>query len=88
MGLSVMPSRRQITVTIPVGGRYIEELSKRLTKLDISHNALARQMDVAPSQVSRWFNRPGMAPNMQSIARIEKAIYEICLDREKQKRRK
>jgi hypothetical protein len=41
-----MPSRRQITVTIPVGGSYVEELSKRLTKLEISHNALARQMGV------------------------------------------
>jgi transcriptional regulator with XRE-family HTH domain len=88
MGTQVMPSRRQITVTIPVGGSYVEELSKRLTKLEISHNALARQMGVAPSQVSRWFNRPNMTPHMENIAKIEKAIYEICLNREKHKKRR
>jgi hypothetical protein len=29
-----------------------------------------------------------MTPNMQNIAKIEKAIYEICLNREKHKKRR
>lgn len=88
MGIQVMPSRRQITVTIPVGGDYVKLLSKRLSEMEISHNALARQMGVAPSQVSRWFNRPNMTPSLQSIARIEQAIFEITSSREKSKKRR
>lgn len=89
MGTNVMPTRRrQVTVTISVGGNYIEELSKRLTALEISHNALARQMDLSPSQVSRWFNRPNMLPSMRSIANIERAILEICEERKAAKKRK
>lgn len=88
MGIAIMPAkRRQLTVTIHVGVNYVEELSKRLTTLDISHNALARQMDVAPSQVSRWFNREGMTPSIKSIARIEQAIVEILEDRKAAKKR-
>jgi transcriptional regulator with XRE-family HTH domain len=91
MGSSIMASRRRqivVTVTIPVGGNYVEELSKRLTLLDISHNALARQMGVAPSQVSRWFNRDGMSPSMKSIARIEQAVHEILEERKAAKKKK
>jgi predicted transcriptional regulator len=88
MGTQTMPARRQITVTIPIGGSYIAELGKRLDEYGISHNALARQMEVPPSQVSRWFNRPNMSPNMQNIAKIEQAIHEILRDREKHKKRR
>jgi transcriptional regulator with XRE-family HTH domain len=87
MGTQIMPTRRQLTVTISVGGSYTNELKKRLREHGISHNALARQMGVPPSQVSRWFNRPNMTPRMDSIAKIEKAIYEI-VSREKSKKRK
>lgn len=66
----------------------MSELSRRLTELDISHNALARQMDIAPSQVSRWFNKEGMQPSMKSIARIEQAIFEIVKERKAAKKRK
>lgn len=63
-------------MTIAVGPYYTKDLDERLKKYGISHNALAREMEVSPSQVARWFNKP-MTPRMENIAKIEQAVQAI-----------
>ena len=74
-------------VNINVGGRkeYTEDLKKRLKKYGISQNRLAKQMGVAPSVLSRWFNSD-IDPSMSSVTRIESALVELV--RNQSKRRK
>jgi predicted transcriptional regulator len=62
--------------TVTISDDYTGDLKKRLAKYDISHGALAREMGVLESQISRWFNKPGQ-PNQKSILRIERAIAAI-----------
>jgi transcriptional regulator with XRE-family HTH domain len=71
-----------IQVTITVGPGYIDELKQRLEKYKIGRNELAREMGIAPTQISRWMNRKNddgtnMVPNMKNIEKIEMAIYAI-----------
>jgi len=75
------------SVTINVGGResYTADLKKRLKKHHISQNQLAKEMGVAPTVLSRWFNSP-IKPNMTSMERIEIAF--IALVRKQERKRK
>jgi len=63
-------------ITFTISEDYTGDLKKRLKQYDISHGALAREMGVLESQLSRWFNKP-VQPNQKSIIRIEKAIAAI-----------
>lgn len=79
-----MTKPRQITFTITED--YTGDLKKRLQEYGISHGALAREMDVLDSQLSRWFNKP-VQPRVANIAKIEAAIVAIRKRMEKEARR-
>lgn len=55
---------------------YTGDLKKRLKSYGISHGALARELGVAESQMSRWFNTD-VQPRNANIIRIEKAVAAI-----------
>ena len=74
-----------IRVTITVGRNYTVDLKARLKRAKITHGQLARAMEINPTQLSRWFNRP-MALRMDSVERIERAILQILKDRERDHR--
>src|SRR5688572_16209139 len=74
-------------IIINPGGNYTADLDRRLKKYHISHNELAREMKVSPSQMSRWFNKP-MQPRLESIVKIEKAIVAIRARRAKERKKK
>jgi transcriptional regulator with XRE-family HTH domain len=42
-------------VKVQASEQYIADLKRRMEKYKISQNALARQLEKNPAQVSRWF---------------------------------
>jgi transcriptional regulator with XRE-family HTH domain len=79
-------------IKLKIGENYMENLRERLTKYDVSQGELARQMDIAPAQVSRWFNHVNeasgkpMQPSLESVYAIEEALIEILQNRRKKPR--
>lgn len=63
-------------VTFTISEDYTSDLKKRLKEYGISHGALAREMGVLESQISRWFNTP-VQPRLQNIQKIETAVAAI-----------
>ena len=72
-------------LTFGISADYTGELKKRLASYGISHGALAREMDVLESQLSRWFNKPGQ-PRLVNIMKIEAAVEKIRARRESEAR--
>lgn len=65
---------------------YVKDLKKRMTALDISQGALARELKLTASQVSRWFTdnkERRVEPSMQTVAEIEVALVKIQEKRKK-----
>ncbi len=69
------------------GGSYIENLRARLQQYGISQNAVAREMQVTPSEFSRWMVGR-ITPRLDTVVRIEKAVAAIRERREQQEKRK
>lgn len=63
-------------ITVKIDEQYIARLRGRLADLGISLGALAWEMKVEPSQVSRWL-KPDADPTVQTVVRIERAILEL-----------
>ena len=74
----------KVTIEIDENGSYTEPLKRRLADYNISHGALARESGIAPTQLSRWFNRT-MEPQIGSVFTIEQAIQAI-LERRRRER--
>jgi transcriptional regulator with XRE-family HTH domain len=59
---------------------YITDLKGRLEKYKISQNALAREMQKNPTQVSRWFTdnpERRVVPELDTITAIEAAVERL-----------
>jgi transcriptional regulator with XRE-family HTH domain len=67
-------------VTIQLGSGYVEDLAKRMKKHKISQAALARELGLGPSQVTRWFTKnPArkVTPQLSTAERIEEAMLRL-----------
>lgn len=65
---------------------YVKDLKKRMAALNISQGALARELKLTASQVSRWFTANAarrVEPSMQTVAEIEVALMKIQEKRKK-----
>lgn len=59
---------------------YIADLKRRLDKYGISQNALARELQKNPTQVSRWFtDNPDrrVVPEVDTMVKIEEAVERL-----------
>ena len=59
---------------------YIRDLKARMEKYKVSQNALAREMEKNPTQVSRWFtDNPDrkVKPELDTIMLIEQALERL-----------
>lgn len=59
---------------------YIADLKRRMDKLKISQNALAREMGKNPTQVSRWFTdneERRVVPEVDTMVKIEEALEKL-----------
>ena len=74
----------KLMIEIDENGSYTEPLKRRLADYNISHGQLARESGIAPTQLSRWFNRD-MEPQIASIFTIEQAV-EAILERRRKER--
>lgn len=73
-------------ITFTISEDYTGDLKKRLAEYGISHGALAREMGILESQVSRWFNKPAQ-PRIGNIVKIETAVAAIRDRMEKEKKK-
>jgi transcriptional regulator with XRE-family HTH domain len=67
-------------VKLQIGARYIDDLAARMDKAQISQGALAREMGMDPTHVSRWFTKnPNrqVSPTMETVERIEVAMADL-----------
>lgn len=74
------------TVTLQLGKGYIPDLKSRMKKYGISQNALAREMNINPSQASRWFTtNPDrqVTPELNTVQRIEEAMAALIKRRKR-----
>ena len=74
------------TVTIQTGKGYIPDLKARMRKYHISQNALAREMNINPSQASRWFTenpKRQVTPELETVQRIEEAMARLVRRRQR-----
>lgn len=78
---------RHRTELPPDGVPYIDDLKRRLAALEISHNAVAREMGKTHSQFSRW-TTGRVEPRISTVQEIESAIHRIVSRRERENRRK
>ncbi len=70
----------EVVLKLRKGSEYIPALMRRMRKLGISQNALAREMDRNPSQVSRWFTpneERKVTPDLDTVIEIEEAIQRL-----------
>jgi predicted transcriptional regulator len=74
------------SITFTVSEDYTGDLKKRLQKLGISQGALARELGLQESQISRWFNKP-VQPRVANIMKIEAAVAAIRKRMEKERRK-
>lgn len=80
------PAIPAITITLDASGDYTADLRRRLQMYGISQGALAREMGIAASQLSRWMNTE-LQPRIGSVLRIERAIIEIRTSRAREELR-
>lgn len=71
-----------VYVMLQLGKNYISDVSKRMDKAKppISQNELARELDMDPSQVSRWFTKNEkrkVVPQMETAEKIENAMRRL-----------
>jgi predicted transcriptional regulator len=69
-----------VQVILRLGQDYIDDLVKRMKRLGVSQNALAREMGASPSQVSRWFTpnpERKVSPEWATMKRIEEAMARL-----------
>lgn len=74
------------TVTYTTGKGYIPDLKARMKKWQISQNALAREMEINPSQASRWFTtNPDrqVTPELKTVELIEEAMAKLIRRRQR-----
>ena len=74
------------TVTLQLGKGYIPDLKSRMKKHGISQNALAREMEINPSQASRWFTpneKRSVMPELATVQKIEEAMDRLVRRRQR-----
>lgn len=71
-------------VRLQPGPSFMEEISKLMNKNKISQAALAAEMGITPSQVTRWFTKNPerrISPSMKSAGAIETALAKLIARR-------
>lgn len=78
------PPRVRHTVEIDIEEDYVSQLKRRMDDLGISQNALAKEMGLSPTQVSRWFvnNERRVTMLVETALHIERSILAILARRE------
>lgn len=77
------------TAKLQLVSNFMQHISDQMNraKPPISQNELAREMDMDPSQVSRWFTtnpKRRVSPNLATAEKIETAVFRLI---EKRRRR-
>lgn len=70
----------EVVLKLRKGSEYIPDLMRRMRRESISQNALAREMDRNPSQVSRWFTpniERRVSPDLDTVIEIEEAFNRL-----------
>lgn len=69
-----------VDIILQGSDEYIRDLMRRMERGKISQNALAREMQKNPSQVSRWFTptrERRVKPALDTIREIEQAMEKL-----------
>lgn len=71
----------EVVLKLRKGSEYIADLARRMDREGISQNALARELEKNPSQVSRWFTPNEVrrvTPDLDTVLEIERAVNRIA----------
>jgi hypothetical protein len=66
-----------ITITVGEPKDYFRDLVKRLDQYGITNRALAAEMGVDHTAISRWINSQDPNPTIKTIIQIETAIVAL-----------
>ena len=66
----------QVRAIVDDPDTFAERLHVRLTAHGISHNRLARQMNICPTQLSRWMTGR-VRPNTLSMLKMDAAADQL-----------
>lgn len=82
--------RRELLIPVTIGEDYQTTLARRLDEYGITRRALAAEMQLDPTSLSRWLRRPsaytgkGISIGMDNVVKIETAIVKILERRERE----
>ena len=74
------------TAKLHVVSGFMDYVSGRMDDARISQNELARELDMDPSQVSRWFTtnpERKVSPNLATATKIEEALNRLLKGRKR-----
>lgn len=79
---------RQHVIEIDINENYVSQLKRKMDEFGISQNALAYELGLSPTQVSRWFvvNDRRVTMLVETALLIERSILKILARRELEQR--
>jgi transcriptional regulator with XRE-family HTH domain len=80
----------KLVVEIDLNEDYVTQLKRRMDEAGVSQNALAKEIGLTPSQVSRWFTQGERRVDMlvPTALLIERALLSIQRKLRQKKARK
>lgn len=72
--------RIEISINLNPGEDYAGNLERRLAEYEITKSELARELDMTPPELSRYFSENlerRVQPRIDTVVKIEQAVLEI-----------